>query len=500
MQPILEFLYYFVVIALVFGISVFVHEFGHMFFALIRGVGVESFAIGMGPKIFAWHWFGIEFSLRWFPVGGFVKLAGLMPGEELEEASDGPQTRAFAPEELTNSIELGNDNGLPAEAESKDKSLTESSYDDLNALANKGLLTKLLVFGGGVFMNYVTAIVAMAIFIMLPHSEPLTELTIWKVDPTLPAAKAGLQNGDHVVAVNGHPVSYMHELFDMMESQFKKDGIDPDSDAATSYPLTLTVQREAGGTTETVKTAPIEFAHFVGDPNLKFALPPIVGEVVLNQPAEKAGLQGGDRILSVNGKPIRYFGEMADLIETNVDKPIALEYRRGNEVKTATLTPLPSYEDQSIGKIGISNGGAEYRMAPGRGFIEAVVRAPGATWDRLVGLVMAHVDFFRKATLKQVGQGLGGPVMIARMISQAAKHGASEVVNFFVTLNLLLMVFNLLPFPVLDGGFILISIIEAAMRRPVPARVLAPIYTAFVIFFISLMALITLLDIKRKFF
>ena len=65
-------------ILITFGLAVFVHEFGHMIFALMRGVGVESFAIGMGPKITEWKWRGIEFSLRWLPVGGFVKLHGMV--------------------------------------------------------------------------------------------------------------------------------------------------------------------------------------------------------------------------------------------------------------------------------------------------------------------------------------------------------------------------------------------------------------------------------------
>ena len=76
MEALLKGLISVVAIVLVFGLAVFVHEFGHMFFAIIRRVPVESFAIGMGPKICAWHWRGIEFSLRWFPVGGFVKLGG----------------------------------------------------------------------------------------------------------------------------------------------------------------------------------------------------------------------------------------------------------------------------------------------------------------------------------------------------------------------------------------------------------------------------------------
>src|SRR5512133_2608838 len=110
MEKILMYLQGTVAIAITFGLAVFVHEFGHMMFALMRGVGVESFAIGMGPKITSWKWRGIDFSLRWFPVGGFVKLQGRKPAldeaqthseaiEVLQEAAQGDVTTAPAKDE-----------------------------------------------------------------------------------------------------------------------------------------------------------------------------------------------------------------------------------------------------------------------------------------------------------------------------------------------------------------------------------------------------------------
>jgi regulator of sigma E protease len=488
-----------IAIVLVFGLAVFVHEFGHMIFAIMRKVKVESFAIGMGPKICAWHWFGIEFSLRWFPVGGFVKLAGLMPGETEEDAADGEPAAATSAEAASETAPAQTSD-QPTADRSKDKSVAESSYDDLLALSNKGLVTKLLVFGGGVFMNFVTAIAAMAVLLMLPDKVGLTPMEIWKVGQGSRAEAVGFQAGDRVVAIDGKPLEYSYELDKRVTALAEERGIAKDSDAVSSMSLTFTVRRGSESVSETVALAPIAFGHLLGDlkyDRLELAQPPILGHVNLTQPADKAGLQIGDRILSVDGTPVKTFNDMAEIIGASLEKQVTLEYDRAGEIHTATLTPIADYDAQNEGRIGVASGAEAYSSLPGLGFGEAVSLAPRATVAHLDRLIFLHVDFFKKATLKQVGEGMGGPVMIARLTNQAAGMGPSELISFFITLNLLLMVFNLLPLPVLDGGFIVISIIESAMRRPVPPKVLVPVYTFFVIFFIGLMVLITFWDVKR---
>src|SRR4051794_3443128 len=112
MEKILMTLQAIVAIAITFGLAVFVHEFGHMMFALLRGVGVESFAIGMGPKIPSWKWRGIEFSLRWFPIGGFVKLQGSAPATEPAEATPAPLASADAPGDAVTAPAAAEDKSL----------------------------------------------------------------------------------------------------------------------------------------------------------------------------------------------------------------------------------------------------------------------------------------------------------------------------------------------------------------------------------------------------
>jgi regulator of sigma E protease len=490
------------IIVLVFGLAVFIHEFGHLIFAVLRGVGVESFAIGMGPKLTVWRWHGIEFSLRWFPIGGFVKLAGLMPGEQPpEQPDDGPQTHAYGPAEQTNSVELGRDLEEPPVKEPGEKSLGESSYDDLMALANKGLLTKLLVFGGGVFMNYVIAVVAMALLLMLPKQMPVTEPRIWSVKPDSQAARAGFRADDRIVAVNGVPIRYSYQMDQAIEDLLDRTGMALDDNRASSYALTFTVERRSNdGTTATARLADVplgRYSRFLNDQAIDFVRPPVIGRVNVGVPADKAGLKAGDRIVAIDGRPIRTFNQLVDVITRSAGVELNVQYERDGRLATTRLKPFSDPLTDNSGKIGILSGAERYQSLPGLDPLHAVLAAPGQTWRFLIELFDLQVQFFRKASFTQVSEGLGGPILIFRMTARAANMGLTDLVHFFILLNLLLMIFNLIPLPVLDGGFLMLSLIEAVIRRPIPPKILAPIYTFFVIFFIGLMALITFWDVKR---
>jgi regulator of sigma E protease len=467
-------------IVVVFGLAVFVHEFGHLMFAILRGVGVESFAIGMGPIAKAWHWRGIEFSLRWLPVGGFVKLSGPMPGEAPE-----PQEGEAA-------------GGADA------KTLSEASYDDLLALANKGLLTKVLVFGGGVFMNFVAAMAAMAVALMLSQKVMDIPLDVWKVEKRSPAELAGARSGDRVLAVNGVTVGFPDQIDKTIDDLVTKAGLaNAKEDKLSSFPLTLTLARGQGAARRTLQAAPISVGHFyrgVLYGGIDFKLPPIVGDANVGLPADKAGMRRGDRIVAVAGHKIEVFNQIKELLLDKAGKPVKIEWTREGRPMSATLTPVTDPMTFKGGLIGISPGAEHYVSMPGAGFFKAVMQAPVRTVGALTTLVTLNVNFFKKASLKQVGENLGGPVLIARVTARAASYGLPEVINFFITLNLLLMIMNLLPLPVLDGGFIVLAFIEAVIRRPVPARLLGPIYTAFVAVLIGFMLLITLMDFKHWLF
>ncbi len=474
MQKFIEMIYVIAAIAITFGLAVFVHEFGHMIFALIRGVGVESFAIGMGPKVTAWKWRGIEFSLRWFPVGGFVKLHGMAPEEEL----------IHVPEKKEGT----------ADGEGERKTITESSYDDLNALRDKGLVTKLMVFGGGVFMNFITAIVAMAVLMMMPVTLDRVRTVVEDVKEGLPAAQAGLMTGDRLTAVAGTPVSFDDEVMKAIEERREAS---EDEEAELSLPLTVARAEE---TVNLELKLPPPDSNFYEATGLSFRLPPLVGRTNFMMPARKAGVKDGDVILAVNGEPVDSFQDVVKIVSKSVGREVELKLRRGEEELSLSMMPVKDPMNKGKALVGIVPGTDEKMRIEGMNPLKAIALAPVEAVERVVFLAVAQVKFFRDATFKDVSDNVGGPVMIAAMTADAAKNGLPELINWFVMFNLLLMMFNLLPIPVLDGGFILVSIIESVIRRPVPPKVLNPIYTVFVVFFIGLMLLITVWDVKRFFF
>jgi regulator of sigma E protease len=477
-------------VILTFGLAVFVHEFGHMIFALINRVGVDSFAIGMGPKICSWKWHGIEFSLRWLPLGGFVKLHGMVLEED--------ETVAVEPSEGETADGKTADSDQPekgAEDQGEDKSLVESAYDDMLALSNKSLPVKLMVFGGGVFMNYLIAIIAMVGFLTLDKSEARIPLQIENVTAGSLVEKAGIRTGDQVKIVNGEQVEYIKDILPLIDEIGLSLGRE---DAPRMAELEIEVSRNKERVI--LHSPPMNINEFTSFTEIVLAslhIPPVIEALIDTFPAEKAGLEEGDRIVMVNGEEVSSFNRAAQIIRAHFGRSITIEVDRGGERLAFEMEPYESVETPGEGLIGIRPRFEKYETIKGMEFLPALKLAPSATWQKLKSLVETQVDFFKRASWKQIGQNIGGPVMIAKITASQAKRGLDHALNWFIVFNLLLLIFNLLPLPVLDGGFILLSIIESLARRPVPPRVLAPIYTVFVIFLIGLMATILVWDVIR---
>lgn len=467
-------------ILITFGLAVFVHEFGHMMFALICGVGVESFAIGMGPRMYSWKWGGIDFSLRWLPVGGFVKLKGMVAEEPEEEkqAAEG---------------ETGD--------KDKEKTLAESSYDDMYALRNKGLFAKLLVFGGGVFMNYVTAVIAMVFLLTMSEEMPVNIVKIQSIKPGSIAEKIGIKAQDRIVGVRiddkKTSVTYTDDLYKALANAFPQPKMNPGERVVVEFRMRdeagaeRDVKWDARHTTETV--------YMMDELGAVLRIPPIVGRVMLTSPAWKAKIKEGDRFLAIDDKPIDSFQDMQAIVGQRLGKEIIIKVQRGNEICTSSLTPTDSMKAGEA-MIGIRNGSDATKVVPGKPLWEAIKSAPRAAKLRFVMIFELQVNFLKEAGFKQVRDSVGGPIMIAAITAQAAQHGINDLLSWFITFNLLLLMLNALPIPVLDGGFLLLSVIESVIRRPVSTKILNPIYTAFMIFFIGLMLIITFWDVKRFLF
>ena len=170
MEHLLNDIYVAVVVVLMFGASIFIHEFGHFWVALKRGLKVEAFAIGFGPKIFSWIRDGIEYSVRWIPAGGFVKLPQMITSQALEGSNDTEPLPPASP------------------------------------------WSKILVALAGPVMNIFFAFVIATVIYYVGLPVPVNPSVIGYVEPNSPEAKMGIHEGDRVVSVDGKPVKSWEQI------------------------------------------------------------------------------------------------------------------------------------------------------------------------------------------------------------------------------------------------------------------------------------------------
>lgn len=462
-------------LVLTFGVAIFVHELGHFLAARLRGVGVEAFAIGMGPKLFAWSRGGTEYSLRLLPVGGFVKLHQMIR-EEAEEAE-------------------------AATAESQNagggKSIGEAAHEDMAALYDKGLVTKLLVFTAGVFFNFLAAIAAMSMMYSIGYEEPLPgPAWVGAIAADSPVAKAGLQKGDTFVEIEGTAVRNWDDASTAFQNA-ESSGSGADGISAKVERNGQTVALDLPPLTETTAADFFKGEHG----NWTWELKPFVGGVIPFKPASKAGLKEGDLITAIDGNPIGTWSEMSSRIRSNLGVALEITVERPGELEPLKFIVIPEEDagEPGTGIIGIGPGtGVSERVE--EPILTAVGRAPGRTWERLEFIAMQNYMVLRHASFREIREGMGGPVAIATLTFTESKKGLIPALRWFINLNLILAIMNLLPIPVLDGGFIVLSVIESVIRHPVPTRILNPVYTFFALCFITLLVLVSYQDILRAIF
>ncbi|HEX7470869.1 MAG TPA: RIP metalloprotease RseP, partial [Verrucomicrobiae bacterium] len=431
-MTILNIIYVVAAVILAFGASIFFHELGHFWTARKLGMKVEEFAIGFGPKIYSWKRDGIEYSIRWIPAGGFVKLPQMITAESLEGHAAEPVPPAPP-------------------------------------------LHKILVAFAGPFMNVVFAfaIATLIYFVGLPvpDSQPI----IGKVDPASPEGRLGIREGDRVVMVDNKPIkSWMDVMeFTMLARTNLIPVVIEHAGVSNTYNLTATVNEVIG--LKVLNLDPREH--------------PVVGAVESGMPAAAAGLQSGDKILSVNGIPVPGQSEMIELISKSAGKPCEIIFDRKNERKSVTVTPQYDSANKRA-RIGIVFSAGVYE-----------VQHP-TPWAQVKDVCAKMTSTFSAlAHSKQTGVGakdLSGPVGILAVLASQVNSDYRLALSFLVLLNINLAFINLLPIPVLDGGHILMAILEKIRRRPLSLKFIEYTTTGFAVLLLSFMLYITIFgDIKR---
>lgn len=438
-MEILRYIYVIAAVVFLFGAAVFVHEFGHYWVARRRGMKVEAFAIGFGPKLFGWTKDGIVYSWNLIPAGGYVKL----------------------PQMLTSST-LEGEQSTPAEQ-----------------LPPATPLTRILVAFAGPFMNVVFAFVIATIIYFAGLPVPINPSIIGYVQPDSPEARLGIQEGDRIVAVNGTPVDSWEDV--QQATIFARTNVVP-------------VQVEHQGATNTYNlTTVISESIGLKMLNLDPRDHPVLTDIKSGSAAEKAGLKAKDEVLSFGQAPVFSPDHFITLIQSRAGQPTEIVVRRDNKNVTNSVTPIL---DASTGKGRIGAG------VTGNSTLTYRLEKPGPNpWTQVSDVFNKTVGTF-SALLhsKQTGVGpkdLSGPIGILSILAAQVNTDYRLALSFLVLLNINLAMINLLPIPVLDGGHILMALIESVRRRPVNVRLVEYVTTVFAVLLISFILYVSFADIKR---
>ena len=228
------------------------------------------------------------------------------------------------------------------------------------------------------------------------------------------------------------------------------------------------------------------------------ALLPVIGEVMADSPAMRAGLKQGDEILSINGKVINQWAEMTEIIHKSPNRPLQFAIKRAGHTLNLTITPEPKIvkdlfgEDKEVGMIGIKP--SDKVTVVQYGLIEASDKALLKTGEIIYLTFVGIVKLFQKII---PADNIGGPILIFQLAEKTASLGVISFLTFTAVISINLGILNLLPIPVLDGGHLLFFAIEAIRKRPLDDRIIVVSQKVGMALIIMLMAFAMYNDIFR---
>ncbi len=432
-----------------FNLIIFVHELGHFLAGKWRGLKIDRFQIWFGQPIWKKEIKGVQYGLGWIPAGGFVSLPQMAPMESIEGGTK----------------DSGN---LPP--------ITP--------------LDKIIVaFAGPLFSMGLALLAATVVWIIGKPADLITTKELGFVQSGSPAAQAGLLPGDVIEAINGKSVrGFAGTLDSVTESIVLSRGKE----------ITYTIRRpgvaeplnlKSGFKTE--KTAWFQ-RRGLREIGVEPATPSIIQLTMPNSPAAKAQLHKGDQVIAYDGQPLHHPAALTAYLREHQWKPVSLEVRAPDQsVRTVLLTPeKPESPADSDPMIGVQWGGrsdVDVHIVHPKPF-QQVADSVQNMWVTITSVI---------APDSNIGvDHLSGPVGIATMKFKLLQtdDGWRRILAFMVLFNVNLAILNMMPFPVLDGGHITLAILEKIAGRPVKAKPLEIVQTAFALALISLMLYVTSKD------
>jgi len=436
-------------VIMIFNVIIFVHELGHFWAARWRGLEVERFQIWFGKPIWSKTHNGVQYGLGWLPFGGFVALPQMAPME---------------------SIEGGNKNDKP--------------------LPPVKPIDKIIVAAAGPLFSFMLAFATA--FVVWQVGKPDTRITTTTIGYVLkdsPAMKAGLKPGDTILAINGTEVDHYIGNMDtsivaniitsegnQIDFKIQRPGLDEPIIITSSFDIPKTAWYKRSG----MRKVGFSYQEKVS-----------IGGVIANSPAAEAGLQKGDIILKINDQPAT--ARVMTLEAAESGEPATLLIKRGDEELTVTLTGrIPLAPNDTLKSFGLA-------LAFDESVVSRAINHP-RPWQQIKDAagVMKKTLMLVTSSKSSIGvDQLAGPIGIGKGYYDmlTSPDGWKIALAFTVLFNINLAILNMLPFPVLDGGHITLSLLEIIMGKPVQARILEVVQTAFVLMILGLFLYITSKDV-----
>jgi len=419
----------------VLGVLIFVHELGHFIMAKIMGIRVETFSLGFGPRIWGFTRGNTDYRLSAVPLGGYVKMLGENPDEELRGS----------PEEF----------------------LSRKRWE------------RFLVLVMGPAVNLAFAyLIYVAVFMVgvTDFNFRTVPAIVGGVEDASPAAEAGLLPGDRILGAGGEEIATFSDFLLFV-------GMNPGE--------RVTFELERGGE---VISAEVEIGttkkRRLGVVGVTPAIIPQVQIVNPGSPAEAGGLRVGDLLLSAGGERLFWGsagGDLADTVQAHAGQPLAFTVIRDGQDLSLTLVP-----DAETGTIGISHGAPKRKF----GFFGALGEA-GRRCMRESTILFKTVRKLLTGSISM--RSLSGPLEIASFSGSYASFGFIPFLEFMAMVSLQLGLINLFPIPVLDGGHILILAVEGTVRREFSPVFKERLMMVGIFMLMALMAVVLYFDVVKMF-
>ncbi|GHV17678.1 zinc metalloprotease [Spirochaetia bacterium] len=425
------------------GIVVFVHEGGHFLAARLVGIDVDAFCIGWGKTIFKKKIGSVEYRIAMFPIGGYCKMRG------------------------ENEFQTAYENNEKEIAQVKGTYYGTSPW------------RRIIVSFAGPFFNLLFAVLVLAVIWGVGFDVNALENRIIlasEINPGehYPADEAGLITGDRIIRIDGRSIATNLDI---------QEAITPNAEKA----MTVTVERN-GRTIDLALRPLLDKSTGAGKIGVYFWTDPVIGSVTPGSPGAIAGIRPGDRILRVNDQELPYSVALLKILE-DMPPELAIEFEREGQIETTEI-PL-SYGDGTVADIGLTYQTIHYHTPP-YSIPGAIAKGAEEAWKTLVISLRSLTLLFRGIDLTQA---VSGPVRITYMLGDAAAAGfgqsvgagISSMASFLSLISIALAIMNLLPLPILDGGQIVLFIVETIKGHPLHPKAIYAFQTVGVVLIFGLM-------------